>query len=183
MFLGRLVVTKFPSIFEKDANQPLEIEATKTKFYDLTADVVAQTGQKLSPEQIALGFLDVADETMSRPIRNATEARGFSPDRHNLVSFGSACGQHACAIGDRLGFRRVLIHKHSSILSAYGLSQAVLQAHSFEPYSGLYNLTALPELRAKFEALGAKVEEELVLQGATPDNVPWGGAVTKTIRL
>ncbi|EAT87939.2 hypothetical protein SNOG_04179 [Parastagonospora nodorum SN15] len=171
LFLGRLVVTEFPSIFGENADQSLDIEATKRKFHDLAADVAAQTGQELNPEQIALGFLDVANETMSRPIRNATEARGFSPDKHNLVSFGGAGGQHACAIADKLGIRRVIIHKYSSILSAYGLSQAVLQAQSFEPYSGSFSLTALPELRAKFEGLRAKVEEELISQGAAPDNI------------
>jgi 5-oxoprolinase (ATP-hydrolysing) len=130
LFLGRLVVTEFPSIFGENADQSLDIEATKRKFHALAADVAAQTGQDLSAEQIALGFLDVANETMSRPIRNATEARGFPPDKHNLVSFGGAGGQHACAIGDKLGIRCVLIHKYLSILSAYGLSEAVLQAQS-----------------------------------------------------
>jgi 5-oxoprolinase (ATP-hydrolysing) len=171
LFLGRLVVDEFPSIFGENADLPLDVEATKKKFHDLTADVAAQTGQTLSPEQIAFGFLDVANETMSRPIRNATEARGFAPEKHNLVSFGGAGGQHACAIADKLGIRRILIHRYSSILSAYGLSRAVLQSQAFEPYTGSFNFTALPDIRAKFERVRAKAEEDLVLQGATPDAI------------
>jgi 5-oxoprolinase (ATP-hydrolysing) len=171
LFLGRLVVDEFPSIFGENADLPLDVEVTQKKFHDLAADVAAQTGQSFSPEQIALGFLDVANETMSRPIRNATEARGFSPDKHNLVSFGGAGGQHACAIADKLGIRRVLIHKYSSILSAYGLSQAVLQAQSFEPYTGSFSLTALPDIRAKLERVRAKVKEDLISQGATSDTI------------
>ncbi|KAH7068509.1 Hydantoinase B/oxoprolinase-domain-containing protein [Paraphoma chrysanthemicola] len=171
LFLGRLVVDEFPFIFGENADLPLDVDITQRKFQDLAADVTAQTGQNFSPEQLALGFLDVANETMSRPIRNATEARGFSPDKHNLVSFGGAGGQHACDIADKLGIRRVLIHKYSSVLSAYGLSQAVLQAQSFEPYTGSFSVAGLPDIRAKLERVRAKVEQELVSQGATPDTI------------
>lgn len=168
LFLGRLVVNDFPSIFGENADMPLDVETTKQKFRDLAADVAAQTGQDLSAEQVALGFLDVANETMSRPIRNATEARGFSPDKHNLVSFGGAGGQHACAIADKLGIKRVLIHKYSSVLSAYGLSRAVLQAQAFEPYTGAFSLESLPNIRARLAHMRVKVEAELVSQGASP---------------
>ncbi|KAJ4315266.1 hypothetical protein N0V94_006031 [Neodidymelliopsis sp. IMI 364377] len=171
LFLGRLVVDEFPSIFGEDANQPLDVEVTKQKFRTLAADLRNQTAQSLSPEEVALGFLDVANETMSWPIRNATEARGFSPDKHNLVSFGGAGGQHACAIADKFGIKRILIHKYSSILSAYGLSQAVLQAQSFEPYTGCFDLAALPHIRAKLDHVKTKVEADLVSQGATPETI------------
>jgi 5-oxoprolinase (ATP-hydrolysing) len=171
LFLGRLVVKEFPSIFGEKSDLPLDIEVTQQKFRDLAAEIATQTGQDYSAEQIALGFLDVANETMSRPIRNATEARGFSPNKHNLVSFGGAGGQHACAIADKLGIQRVLIHKYSSILSAYGLSQAVLQAQSFEPYTGSFRMTALPDIRAKLERVRTKVEEELISQGAKSDTI------------
>ncbi|KAF3053751.1 hypothetical protein E8E11_011935 [Didymella keratinophila] len=171
LFLGRLVMEEFPSIFGNDSNQPLDLEITKQKFGVLAEEVTAQTGQEMSPEQVALGFLDVANETMSRPIRNATEARGFSPAKHNLVSFGGAGGQHACAIADKLGIKRVLIHKYSSILSAYGLSQAVLQARSFAPYTGSFSRAALPQVRAQIERVRIKVEAELIAQGARPDNI------------
>lgn len=171
LVLGRLVVNEFPSIFGEHNNLPLDVEATRKKFRELAAEVENQTGQDLSPEQVASGFLEVANETMSRPIRNATEARGFSPDKHYLVSFGGAGGQHACAIADKLGIQRVLIHKFSSILSAYGLSQAVLQAQSFEPYTGSFHPTALPGIRQKFELVRAKVQAELVSQGASPNTI------------
>jgi 5-oxoprolinase (ATP-hydrolysing) len=171
LFLGRLVVDEFPSIFGENADLPLDVEVTQQRFRDLAAEVAAQTGQVYSPEKIALGFLDVANETMSRPIRNATEARGFSPNKHNLVSFGGAGGQHACAIADKLGIQRVLIHKYSSILSAYGLSQAVLQAQAFEPYTGSFTMTALPEIRAKLERVRGTVKKELISQGAAPDAI------------
>lgn len=41
-----------------------------------------------------------------------------------LASFGGAGGQHACEIAQLLGIRTILIHRYSSILSAYGLALA-----------------------------------------------------------
>ena len=33
-------------------------------------------------------------------------------------------GQHCCAIAKSLGMKKVVVHRHSGILSAYGLSLA-----------------------------------------------------------
>lgn len=61
---------------------------------------------------------------MCGPIRSLTEAKGHDVAKHHLASFGGAGGQHACAIAEALGIERVLIHKYSSILSAYGIGLA-----------------------------------------------------------
>lgn len=61
---------------------------------------------------------------MCGPIRSLTEAKGHDVAKHHLASFGGAGGQHACAIAEALGIKRVLIHKYSSILSAYGIGLA-----------------------------------------------------------
>ncbi|PLB46621.1 hypothetical protein P170DRAFT_218076 [Aspergillus steynii IBT 23096] len=171
LFLGRLVLSAFPSMFGQDADEPLDYEVTSRKFKEITNEINFQTRQNLSAEEVASGFLNVANETMSRPIRNATEARGFHPERHNLVSFGGAGGQHACSIANRLGIRRILIHKHSSILSAVGISRADLQYESVEPYVGAFNFDALPGIRARFDALKDKVKDELIGQGASEESI------------
>jgi len=72
LFLGRLVLSSFPSIFGKNADEPLDVEIVKSKFAEITAEFNEQTSQNLSPEEVALGFLNVANETMGRPIRNTT---------------------------------------------------------------------------------------------------------------
>lgn len=43
---------------------------------------------------------------------------------YSLASFGGAGGQHACEIAQLLGIKTILIHRYSSILSAYGLALA-----------------------------------------------------------
>ena len=61
---------------------------------------------------VALGFIRVANEAMSRPIRALTQNRGFNPKSHILDVFGGAGAQHACAIAKGLGISTVYIHKH-----------------------------------------------------------------------
>lgn len=72
LFLGRLNLSSFPAIFGKNVNEPLDVDIVRSKFQEITDDFNAQTSQNLSPEEVALGFLNIANETMSRPIRNAT---------------------------------------------------------------------------------------------------------------
>lgn len=65
----------------------------------------------LTVEQVAMGFITVANETMCRPIRALTEARGHDTARHVLACFGGAGGQHACSIARSLGMSTVFIHR------------------------------------------------------------------------
>ncbi|KAI3393175.1 hypothetical protein diail_4663 [Diaporthe ilicicola] len=166
LFLGRLVLSSFPSIFGEGADSPLDTAVVDARFADITAEFNAQTGQSLTPQDVALGFLDVANETMSRPIRNATEARGFAPESHHLVSFGGAGGQHACDMADRLGIRRVLIHRFSSLLSAYGIARAELQHEALEPYGSKLDDAAETHVAGRLAVLRSRVAAELCSQGA-----------------
>lgn len=171
LFLGRLVLSSFPSIFGQNADEPLDPEIVSAKFEHITREFNQQTSQQLTPEEVALGFLNVANETMSRPIRNITEARGFSPEAHNLVSFGGAGGQHACSIAEKLGIKRILIHKWSSLLSAYGISHAELQHELLEPYSTKLGSVVPETIRDRLADLRACVSAELLDQGASQSSL------------
>ncbi|KAI1874281.1 uncharacterized protein JN550_002860 [Neoarthrinium moseri] len=173
LFLGRLDLSSFPAIFGKNANEPLDTEVVKKKFQEITNEFNSQTSQSLTPEEVAAGFLEVANETMSRPIRNTTEARGYNPETHSLVSFGGAGGQHACSIADKLGVNRILIHKWSSLLSAYGISQAQLQTEASEPFVGSFKLEEIDVLRKRLEVLRNSVKDELIAQGASGESIQY----------
>jgi len=128
VFLGRIQPDYFPKIFGPDHLDPLDLEATKTGFFKLTEKInhdLAQEGKKtLTPEEVALGFIEVANESMIKPIREISIARGFDPKDHDLACFGGAGGQHGCAIARNLGISTVHIHRHAGILSAIGLHHA-----------------------------------------------------------
>ena len=77
LFLGRLVPDFFPKIFGPHENESLDLEVTEKKFAALTDLINAETGKCMRPEDVAYGFLDVANEAMCRPIRSLTEAKGY----------------------------------------------------------------------------------------------------------
>ena len=75
-------------------------------------------------QEVALGYIDVANEAMCRPIRALTQARGLDVSQHVLACFGGAGGQHACAIARQLAMKTVFVHRYASILSAVGMGLA-----------------------------------------------------------
>ncbi|CUI14830.1 unnamed protein product [Bodo saltans] len=124
VMLGRIQPKYFPSIFGKSAKEPLDKAVVEQKFAELTDIVNASLssgGRSLTPVEVAFSFVVVANEAMSRPIRNLTEAKGHRADEHVLSVFGGAGGQHACGVANALGIRRIFLHKLSSYLSAVGI--------------------------------------------------------------
>ncbi|PWY83243.1 hypothetical protein BO94DRAFT_519956 [Aspergillus sclerotioniger CBS 115572] len=165
LFLGRLLPGYFPKIFGPNEDEPLDIEVTRRKFTELADQINAETGHQKTPEEIALGFIQVANESMAKPIRALTEARGYDTSAHNLACFGGAGGQHACAIASSLSIKTVIIHRYSSILSAYGMALADVVHESQEPASGVLTETAMESIQDRITALKAKVTEALTTDG------------------
>lgn len=165
LFLGRLLPEYFPKIFGPNENASLDVEVTRRKFTELADQINAETGQNKSPEEIALGFIQVANESMAKPIRALTEARGYDTSAHNLACFGGAGGQHACAIASSLSIGTVIIHRYSSILSAYGMALADVVHESQEPASGVLDETAMQRIRQRIAVLKSKVTTALVTDG------------------
>ncbi|KAF2168598.1 hypothetical protein M409DRAFT_65506 [Zasmidium cellare ATCC 36951] len=171
LFLGRLLPDSFPKIFGPNENEALDVEVTRTKFQEMTDKINAETGQSKTPEEIALGFIEVANEAMAKPIRLLTEARGFDTSTHHLASFGGAGGQHACAIASSLSIRTVIIHRYSSILSAYGMALADLVQEAQEPASGVFDATTQAQIRKRAAALKVKVVDALADDGVPADHI------------
>ncbi|CAK7201348.1 hypothetical protein SEUCBS139899_004052 [Sporothrix eucalyptigena] len=168
LFLGRLVPEYFPQIFGKNEDQPLDIEVTRILFEEMKVEVnsgLPEGTAKLTAEEVALGFLRVANESMCRPIRTLTEARGHDAAHHDLAVFGGAGGQHACSIASALGISRVVLHRFSSILSAYGMALADIVADVQAPLACIFSEANLPQIKATAAELRVKAEAELFDQG------------------
>ena len=103
LMLGRLVPDYFPKIFGKSANEPLDIEASRKGFEVLLQQINTEYEKDLGLDEIVYGcatyslstlepgnsssgllsrFIKVANETMCRPIRALTEARGYALQKH-----------------------------------------------------------------------------------------------------
>ena len=76
LILGRLRPEHFPNIFGPGEDEPLNVSATKRKFEVLRKEICGCLKKEMTVEEVALGFIDVANETMCRPIRALTQAKG-----------------------------------------------------------------------------------------------------------
>ncbi|KAI5481244.1 5-oxoprolinase [Pseudohyphozyma bogoriensis] len=172
LVLGRLLPSHFPSIFGESEDQPLDVEASEKALDELREKVNQESGGKMSRDEVAWGFVKVANESMCRPIRTLTEARGYDTSRHILACFGGAGGQHACAIAKTLGIKKVLIHRYSSVLSAYGMALAERVFEKQEPASSTWGEKGAEEgLKKRLEELGGKVKKELQKQGFKDEEI------------
>ncbi|XP_047204899.1 5-oxoprolinase isoform X1 [Girardinichthys multiradiatus] len=184
--LGRLLPSFFPKIFGPAENEPLSLEETMKHFHHLTEEIniflsasqVAANGSnksqnntvpnsqsKMSMEEVAMGFVRVANEAMCRPIRALTQAKGHDTSQHVLACFGGAGGQHACAIARALGMKTVFIHKYSGVLSAYGLALADVVEEVQEPCSLKYEQQCFSELNRRMEQLCRRCRDTLCARG------------------
>ena len=178
LFLGRLLPDFFPKIFGKNENEGLDGDASKMLFQELTEQINKEVAsgkedKEMSPDEIAYGFIKIANETMTRPIRSLTEAKGHDTSQHRLATFGGAGGQHAVAIAESLGIKQILVHRYSSVLSAYGMALADVVDESQVPDSKVWSDEgdAKKELKAKMEELKDRSTKRLRDQGFSLEKI------------
>jgi 5-oxoprolinase (ATP-hydrolysing) len=105
LMLGRLIPDYFPKIFGKSEKEPLDNEASRALFEKVAKEINEGQEKELSLDEIVYGcvpcrlyharikmltgicfrFIKVANETMCRPIRALTEARGYATGKHVYV--------------------------------------------------------------------------------------------------
>lgn len=172
LVLGRLLPDFFPKIFGKTEKEGLDEEASRRLFQELTHSINGELpgdelDKKMSPDEVAYGFIKIANETMTRPIRSLTEAKGHDTSQHRLATFGGAGGQHAVAIAESLGIKQVLVHRYSSVLSAYGMALADVVNEQQVPDSNVWSDddNVKSYLKARMEELKEKSAKALSAQG------------------
>lgn len=167
LYLGRLLPDFFPKIFGKNEDEGLDVDTSEKLLKELADQVNKENGKNMSVDEVAYGFLTVANETMTRPIRSLTEAKGHDTSKHRLATFGGAGGQHAVAIAERLGISQILVHRYSSVLSAYGMALADVVDEQQEPDSSVWADTGDTKegLKSKLAELKQKSKGALNEQG------------------
>ncbi len=169
LVLGRLQPKYFPKIFGPGEDQPLDLEASCRAMEEMTARINAEYQRKglppLSVEQVAIGFIQVANEVMVRPIREISVMRGYDIKEHVLATFGGAGPQHACAIARSLGIDTIFIHRFSGILSAYGIGLADVVVEKQKPSSATWSSQVWPGLKEVVDQLEKEAFDDLVRQG------------------
>src|SRR5690606_509090 len=99
VFLGRLPADRFPLALD-----PAPIGPAPAAL----CGRLAAAGHPRTPDELAAGFLAVANATMAQAIAEVSVARGIDPRACALVGFGGAGGQHVCAGARAPGIRTAL---------------------------------------------------------------------------
>ncbi len=105
---------------------------------------------------------------MVRAIRKISVARGYDPADYALVCFGGAGAQHACAMAESLGMRRILIHPLASLLSAYGIGLADVRRFGERSVLRAYDDVMADGLESLFIELEQTARAEVVAEGIPP---------------
>ena len=163
LFLQRIDPDRFPAVFGPAGDQPLDPDASRQRL----EEVARALGNRLSLDEVAEGFLEIAVDNMAAAIRKISIARGHDVTRYTLACFGGAGGQHACRVADALGIERILIHPLAGVLSAYGIGLADVKAIREQSW-----LKPLGEdFDAGLRALEAAACGALVDQGVDPGRI------------
>eukprot|EP00899_Mesostigma_viride_P023377 jgi/Mesvir1/4223/Mv25121-RA.4 len=182
LLLGRVLPSYFPKIFGPKENEPLDVEGTRRAFEVLTDEINrfsrgkdGDAAKHMTVEEVAMGFIQVANEEMCRPIRQLTEMKGYDTRTHVLAAFGGAGPQHACAIARALNMKEVFVHRFCGVLSAYGMGMADVVAEAQEPCALVLGKggagDGLVEAEQRLDALEARVKADLMQQGFSEDLV------------
>jgi 5-oxoprolinase (ATP-hydrolysing) len=162
VMLGKIQPDFFPKVFGLNGDLPIAPEVVKQKFGQLAGEI----GGERTPEQVAEGFLAIAVEKMANAVKKISLQRGYDVSEYTLCCFGGAGGQHACAIADALGMKRVFIHPYAGVLSAYGMGLADVRAIREMAIEQQLNAEVLADLHHILTQLEAEGKRELNRRGA-----------------
>ncbi len=108
-------------------NIPIDEEAAQTRLDHIIHQILESTTEKLTRNEVLLGFEKIANEKMASAIRKISVSKGFDPKEYTLMAFGGAGGMHICGIADILEIPEVLIPYDAGILSAKGIHNAEVE--------------------------------------------------------
>ncbi len=171
LFLGRIIPEFFPAVFGPEHNQPLDREIVAQKFQKRSEDIFRKTGIKKSPEQVAAGYIHIANENMCKPIKEISVAKGFNIQEYTLVCCGGAGAQHACSIARTLGMKKILLHPLAGVLSAYGMILADIIHEQTHAVLVPFSVETVAELLPVFEEIEKPLFEKVLAESISRDQV------------
>ena len=167
LFLGRVIQDRFPF--------PLDRDAVVRRLDELIQEIKSCSGRDYAREELAAGFVRIANANMTAPIKKISLARGYDVRDYSLVSYGGAGSQHACAIANELGMKEILCSRYAGALSALGIGMANIAHHGERAIGRLASAifsddkqTALPTI---FSEIEADLRTKLLADGADESRI------------
>lgn len=163
LFLGRVLPDHFAF--------PLDKEIVRSRLEEISAKIAKAGGKRLSLDQLASGFVTIANAKMAAAIKKISIARGYDARDYVLVGFGGAGAQHTCAIARELGIKRILQHPHAGILSAFGIGMADVKRFAERHVGSLLGDDLLRTLEPVFLELGEQLRSEVLAEGIPAERI------------
>ena len=145
LILNRINPDYFPSVFGPNQDQKLDRKSAENEFKKLKEIINTKTSSSFSIEELALGFIDIANEKMSNAIKEISVSRGYDIRKYGLICFGGASPQHSCGIAKILGIKKIIIHPLASLQSAYGIANAEQFRYGIQSFVSPLNKDSLIE--------------------------------------
>ncbi|MBV0882025.1 hydantoinase B/oxoprolinase family protein [Noviherbaspirillum sp. L7-7A] len=171
VLLGKIQPAHFPTVFGPNGDQPLDLEAARTGFARMAAEIGQATGRTPLPEQVAEGCLAIAVASMANAIKQISVQRGHDVTEYVLATFGGAGGQHACLVADALGMTRVFCHPLGGVLSAYGMGLADQTAMREAAVEARLSDEAMVAVKEKLSQLAEAARQDLLAQGVPAQRI------------
>ena len=174
VMVGKLHARHFPAVFGPNGDTPLDEKAVREGFETIGAEIAAATGSAAPPpEEVAEGFLRISVENMANAIKKISVERGYDVTQYALNTFGGAGGQHACAVADRLGMDRVMLHPFAGVLSAYGMGLAEVRSIRERQLELPLVVESMDALGSTFAELTDQVRADLTAQDIAADAITY----------
>ena len=95
-------------------------------------DELSHTNLDANYDDLLIGFLTIANQKMADAVKKISINKGFDPQDYGLLGFGGAIGQHICDIAKLLRVSKIIVPSNGSLLSAVGISKAIIEHHEIK---------------------------------------------------
>lgn len=149
---------------------PVDLEESRRAYFELF-----QRDSIDAPLDFELleGFRQVANEKMAEAIKKISVSKGYDPKEYNLLSFGGAGGQHACAVAETLKVTKIIAPYDAGLLSAYGIANARVEKFAQKQLLGLWSKEK-QKLSTVVDELSSNCKEQLLADGYRTEDIDIG---------
>ena len=165
LVLGRLQPEYFPKLFGLRGR-----DALNSNFSSKQLNRIANEAGK-SVGEVAEGFVKIANENMANAIKKISIQKGHDISDYALACFGGAGGQHACAVADLLGIRKIILHPFAGVLSAYGMGLAEITSNHQHQIESIFNENLFFNLSNIIKALSMDAQTKLIKQNILKEDI------------
>jgi len=119
----------------------------------------------MTPTQLALAVVDIANENMANAIRMVSIEKGHDPRHFSLLAFGGAGPLHGAAIAKKLGIPTVIVPPYPGGFCALGLLMGDLRVDKVWTQAFRSDRVQPHEVVARFDQIAEAAAAELRQQG------------------